>query len=411
MVSMRRSKPLASLALLLLCGVVRASAQEAGKAPAVLSDISISFKRDPRVLGSTYGGVSWLSPPTFTSAAQPGMVGTVDVKVRGVDARGKLVEIVPQWTAADPDKVTVTPGPKDEFTITVKGPGESKLRVASQGVSKDLVVTGRSLNNAILVEISQGPASKRARPAAPPAKPAGTDASPKVAALPDQKAKNSYAVGVEMGVKLRGTALDLDAELVSRGMKDGLTGNDTLLDVAELNAAVAALRLDYRMKTQEARTQLADKNKKDGEAFLAANKTSDGVVALESGLQYKILKEGSGAKPTSEDAVVCHYRGTLIGGQEFDSSLKRDKPASFPLKRVIKGWSEALQLMPVGSKWALYVPPNLAYGERGSRGRIGPNATLIFEVELLSIRERTQAQGAAAAAKPVAAVPTAPPSR
>jgi FKBP-type peptidyl-prolyl cis-trans isomerase len=410
MVLMRRPKAVGSLMLLLVCGYARASPQEPPPA-AALSDISISFKRDPRVLGATYGGTSWLSPPTFTSAAQPGMVGTVDVKVRGVDARGKLVEIVPQWTAADPDKVTVAPGQKDEFTITVKGPGESKLRVASQGVSKDLVVTGRSLNNAILVEISQGPAGKRARPAAPPAKPAGAEASPKIAALPDQKAKNSYAVGVEMGVKLRGTALDLDPELVSRGMKDGLTGNDTLLDVTELNAAVAALRLDYRMKTEEARKQLADKNKKEGEAFLAANKTSDGVVALESGLQYKILKEGSGAKPSSEDSVVCHYRGTLIGGQEFDSSLKRDKPASFPLKRVIKGWSEALQLMPVGSKWALYVPPNLAYGERGSRGRIGPNATLIFEVELLSIREKPQAQGAAAAAKPVAAAPPAPPSR
>jgi FKBP-type peptidyl-prolyl cis-trans isomerase len=338
------------------------------------------------------------------------MVGTVDVKVRGVDARGKLVEIVPQWTAADPDKVVVAPGANDEFTITVKGPGETKLRVSSQGVWKELVVTGRSLNTAILVEISQEPASKRGHPAAPPAQTVGTEASPKIAALPDQKAKNSYAVGVEMGVKLRGAALDLDAELVSRGMKDGLTGNDTLLNVAELNAAVTALRLDYRMKAEEARKQLADKNKKEGEAFLAANKTSDGVVALESGLQYKVLKEGSGAKPTAEDSVVCHYRGTLIGGQEFDSSLKRDKPASFALKRVIKGWSEALLLMPVGSKWALYVPPNLAYGERGSRGRIGPNQTLVFEVELLSIRDKPQAQGAAAAAKPVATTaPTAPP--
>jgi len=393
MIRSSRSKAVASLALVFASGVV-ASAQEAGPAPApaALSDIAIAFKRDPRVLGATYGGTTWLSPQTFTSAAQPGTVGTVEVRVRGVDAHGKPVVIVPQWTAADPDKVSVAAGVKDEFTISVKGPGESRLRVAAQGVSKELVVTDRSLNNGILVEIAQEPRPSRARPAAAPVQPKSADASAKSAVLPDQKAKNSYAVGVEMGAKLRRTALDLDAALVSRGMTDGLKGNATLLDETELNAAVAALRLDFKMKMEEARKQLADRNQKEGDAFLAANKANAGVVALDSGLQYKILQEGSGVKPTADDTVVCHYRGTLVGGQEFDSSLKRNKPATFGVKQVIKGWSEALQLMPVGSKWALYVPPNLAYGERGSRGRIGPNATLVFEVELLSIREKQQAQ-------------------
>jgi FKBP-type peptidyl-prolyl cis-trans isomerase FklB len=127
-------------------------------------------------------------------------------------------------------------------------------------------------------------------------------------------------------------------------------------------------------------------NKKAGDAFLAANKTKEGVVTLPSGLQYKILKEGTGPKPTPADSVVCNYRGTLIDGKEFDSSYKRGQPATFPVGQVIKGWTEALQLMPVGSKWQLFVPPDLAYGDRGAGPDIGPGATLIFEVELISIK-------------------------
>jgi FKBP-type peptidyl-prolyl cis-trans isomerase FklB len=127
-------------------------------------------------------------------------------------------------------------------------------------------------------------------------------------------------------------------------------------------------------------------NKKAGDAFLAANKTKEGVVTLPSGLQYKILKEGTGPKPTPADSVVCNYRGTLIDGKEFDSSYKRGQPATFPVGQVIKGWTEALQLMPVGSKWQLFVPADLAYGDRGAGPDIGPGATLIFEVELISIK-------------------------
>ena len=127
-------------------------------------------------------------------------------------------------------------------------------------------------------------------------------------------------------------------------------------------------------------------NKKAGDAFLAANKTKEGVVTLPSGLQYKILKEGTGPKPTPADSVVCNYRGTLIDGKEFDSSYKRGQPATFPVGQVIKGWTEALQLMPVGSKWQLFVPADLAYGDRGAGPDIGPGSTLIFEVELISIK-------------------------
>jgi FKBP-type peptidyl-prolyl cis-trans isomerase FklB len=143
---------------------------------------------------------------------------------------------------------------------------------------------------------------------------------------------------------------------------------------------------DPAKQQADAESALAEKNKKDGEAFLAANKSKEGVVALPSGLQYKILTAGNGIKPAAEDTVVCNYRGTLIDGTEFDSSYKRNQPSSFGVSKVIKGWTEALQLMPVGSKWQLFIPASLAYGERRRSNIISPNSTLIFEVELLSIQ-------------------------
>ena len=143
-------------------------------------------------------------------------------------------------------------------------------------------------------------------------------------------------------------------------------------------------------KQQEKLKEAGDANKKEGEAFLAANKGKEGVVILPSGLQYKILKEGAGPKPTASDSVVCNYRGTLINGAEFDSSYKRGQPATFPVSGVIKGWTEALQLMAVGSKWQLFIPSELAYGERGAGADIGPSSTLIFEVELLSIEDKSK---------------------
>ena len=141
-------------------------------------------------------------------------------------------------------------------------------------------------------------------------------------------------------------------------------------------------------KQQEKAQQLGLANKKEGEEFLAANKSKEGVVTLPSGLQYKVLKEGTGPKPSATDSVACNYRGTLINGTEFDSSYKRGQPATFAVNGVIKGWTEALQLMPVGSKWQLFIPADLAYGERGAGADIGPNSTLIFEVELLSIQAK-----------------------
>jgi FKBP-type peptidyl-prolyl cis-trans isomerase FklB len=154
----------------------------------------------------------------------------------------------------------------------------------------------------------------------------------------------------------------------------------------EAKAVLTGLQGELQKKQEAMMSAMGSANKKEGDAFLAANKSKDGVVALPSGLQYKILTKGSGPKPSAGDTVVCNYRGTLINGKEFDSSYKRGQPASFPVAGVIKGWTEALQLMPVGSKWELFVPSDLAYGDRGAGPDIGPGSTLIFEVELISIQ-------------------------
>ena len=220
---------------------------------------------------------------------------------------------------------------------------------------------------------------------------AGVGAAGEEPALKDERAKNSYAVGVDTGQRLKATPVELDPELVARGVRDALRGDKTLLTEEELKAVLAALRIELRTRHEQALKSLGETNKKEGEAFLAENRTREGVVTLESGLQYRVLKAGEGRKPAADDSVLCHYRGTLIDGQEFDSSLKRNRPATFHLQKLIKGWSEALQLMPVGSKWQIFIPPDLAYGERGSRGAVGPNATLVFEVELLSIEDKARA--------------------
>ena len=170
-------------------------------------------------------------------------------------------------------------------------------------------------------------------------------------------------------------------------------GSKPLLTDEEARAAMVALQADLRKKGEEKMLVQGEANKKEGDAFLAENKTKEGVVALPSGLQYKILKEGAGPKPAATDTVVCNYKGTLLDNTEFDSSYKRGQPATFPVSGVIKGWTEALQLMPVGSKWELFIPADLAYGARGGPGGgIGPNATLVFEVELMSIQPKAEVQ-------------------
>jgi FKBP-type peptidyl-prolyl cis-trans isomerase len=226
----------------------------------------------------------------------------------------------------------------------------------------------------------------------PPAKSrtATTAKSSTVLSLKTQKDKFSYALGMNLGKNLHQQAVAVDPNILARGLKDALTGGKTLLTEDEARAALTAAQAEVRAKQQEKMQQAGDENKKEGETFLTANKAKDGVVTLPSGLQYKILTAGTGPKPAASDTVVCNYRGTLINGTEFDSSYKRGQPATFPVGGVIKGWTEALQLMPVGSKWQLFIPADLAYGDRGAGADIGPGATLIFEVELLSIQGKDQ---------------------
>ena len=211
-------------------------------------------------------------------------------------------------------------------------------------------------------------------------------AKPKPVTLTTQKDKVSYAVGMSMAKTLQRDSLDVNPDILVKGLRDVLAGNKPLLTDEQASATLSALQQEMRAKQQEKAQQAGLSNKKEGDDFLAANKGKDGVVTLPSGLQYKILKQGTGPKPAASDSVVCNYRGTLINGTEFDSSYKRGQPATFPVGGVIKGWTEALQLMPVGSKWQLFVPSDLAYGARGAGQDIGPNATLIFEVELISIQ-------------------------
>jgi len=196
--------------------------------------------------------------------------------------------------------------------------------------------------------------------------------------LKTEPEKNGYSVGYDIGRSIQRQLADLDAESVARGLKDAMGGAAPVLLDQEIQQRFASVR-------QESAKRTVEKNKKDGEAFLARNKGEKGVKTTASGLQYKVITTGKGKRPTAEDTVTVNYRGTLIDGTEFDSSYKRNQPATFPVKGVIPGWTEALQLMKEGSKWMLYLPSTIAYGERGTGNMIGPNSTLIFEVELLSI--------------------------
>jgi len=243
-----------------------------------------------------------------------------------------------------------------------------------------LVMTVVLLAGSLPAQQTQAPSA----PATPAAKapPAKGSVAPAATGLTTDREKESYALGMNIARGLKGQSVDVDPAILTRAIKDVLTGAKPLLTDDE--AMDALKKLQTEMQTE--RKELGDKNLREGQQFLSANKTKEGVVSLPSGLQYKVLTPGKGPKPTAADMVVCQYRGTLIDGTEFDSSYKRGQPATFPVNRVIKGWTEALELMPVGSKWQLFIPPDLAYGDRGFGTLIGPNATLVFEVELVSIQ-------------------------
>lgn len=199
------------------------------------------------------------------------------------------------------------------------------------------------------------------------------------AAPKTQKQKVSYTIGLDVGKNMKRQKLDVDIPQLARGIQDGISDAKPVLSDSEMQEVMTVFQ-------KEVLARMAEKNKKDGEAFLAENKNKPGVKTLPSGLQYKVLTEGSGKTPKATDTVVTHYRGALIDGKEFDSSYKRGEPATFPVNRVIPAWVEALQLMKEGAKWQLFVPSNLGYGERGAGQDIGPNATLIFDVELIKVK-------------------------
>ena len=204
--------------------------------------------------------------------------------------------------------------------------------------------------------------------------------------LTSDKEKISYSIGMDIGGNLKRGSVEVDPDILAKGLKDSYGGGKTLLTEDEARKTIADFQQALRAKQAETMIKLAEKNKVDGEKFLAENAKKEGVKTLPSGLQYKEITPGTGKSPKATDTVTTHYKGTLIDGTEFDSSHKRGEPASFPVSGVIAGWTEALQLMKEGAKWQLFVPPNLAYGERGAGREIGPNATLIFEVELISVK-------------------------
>lgn len=195
----------------------------------------------------------------------------------------------------------------------------------------------------------------------------------------------SYVIGMNIGHNMKSQKVDVTIEALTRGIQDVLDSSKTLITDEQADALMGAFQQRMMAKQEEESKAAGEKNKKEGEAFLAANKSKQGVKVTESGLQYKVITMGNGPKPKPDQTVTVHYRGTTIDGTEFDSSYKRGQPAKFGVGQVIRGWTEAVQMMPVGSKWELYIPSELAYGERGAGGSIGPNATLIFEVELLSV--------------------------
>ena len=203
--------------------------------------------------------------------------------------------------------------------------------------------------------------------------------------LKDTKDKESYSLGYQFGQSLKHQGLAINLEVYTAGIRDALGGAKPQLSQEEVNKTVSEIQSRVMAARQKEMQELADKNLSEGKAFLEANKNKEGVKTLSSGLQYKVLAEGSGKTPKATDEVTVNYRGTLIDGTEFDSSYGRGKPLTVKVNGVIRGWSEALQLMKAGSRWQLVIPPDLAYGERGM-GRIPPNSTLIFEVELISVK-------------------------
>jgi FKBP-type peptidyl-prolyl cis-trans isomerase FklB len=213
-----------------------------------------------------------------------------------------------------------------------------------------------------------------------------TKAVPEVK-LDTPKSRISYTIGVNVGQDFKAQQMDIDADVLLLGLKDSLAGKELRLTDEEMVGEIQAFQQEMQAKMEAEMAKVVTKNQEEGAAFLAENAKKEGVVVTESGLQYKVLEPGDGDSPGAADVATVHYRGTLIDGTQFDSSYDRGQPATFPVGGVIAGWTEALQLMQPGAKWQLVIPSELAYGERGAGQDIGPNATLLFDVELISVEK------------------------
>jgi FKBP-type peptidyl-prolyl cis-trans isomerase FklB len=223
-----------------------------------------------------------------------------------------------------------------------------------------------------------------------PALALGTSGALASTKLNSEKDKVSYMIGYQIGSNFKRDGLEVDLNMVLNGMKEASTGVASPLSAEESQKLMADLQKNLQAKAEAKQKSEGEKNSKEGKAFLEENAKKKDIVKLPSGMQYKVLTAGKGDSPKATDTVKTHYRGTLINGTEFDSSYKRGQPATFPVNGVIKGWTEALQLMKPGAKWQLFIPSELAYGEGGAGESIGPNSTLIFEVELLSIEKKEE---------------------
>jgi FKBP-type peptidyl-prolyl cis-trans isomerase len=206
--------------------------------------------------------------------------------------------------------------------------------------------------------------------------------------LNTQKEKFSYALGMQMGADFRKQVLDLDLATFTKGLMESFNGAKTMLTEDEMRAVLANAKEEYQKKQAALREEQAEATLREGEKFLAENKNKEGVINLPTGLQYKILKQGRGDIPRMHQHVICNYRGTLLDGTEFDNSTKHNGPSTFPMKGVLEGWREALLMMPVGSKWELFIPPDLAFGKRGAPSmNVPPNSTVRFELELVAVKK------------------------
>lgn len=251
------------------------------------------------------------------------------------------------------------------------------------GLLSAAFMSGSAFLNNTMAQAKKPVAKPAAKPAASAQKAAPAGASVRIATSRDSI---SYSIGVSIAQNIKQQGIqDINTDILARGLQDALKGQKLAMSEEQAQQVLMAfMQKQYAAKMEESK-KAGDANKKVGDAFLAENKTKPGIITTKSGLQYQVITEGTGPKPTTNDKVKAHYTGRLINGTVFDSSVERGQPIEIPVTGVIPGWVEALQLMPVGSKWKLFIPGDLAYGERGAGGSIGPNETLIFDIELLEI--------------------------